>query len=1117
MEQTVVSFLPGPVGLQLEEDPQYGCCRVVRFVDGGPRDPGPSRACGKIQPGDWIIRVKVVHQHVGTNQEEETETETETTYSGIMRLLQQASHLTRELTVRSFASSVLLSLTSDESSTACSDSANNELMSENENENENESSGRIGASDIVITSSEATASEEIDTRLTGDEILEDDRSKDEILSDDAQVTLERDQLEMTQVASPFPTSVADIEMEKIREDDTTADLVLSKPEEPTSETPNLPLHLLIRSATTSSIPNNPLLLIAPKRKRVFPTKKKNYVANPIFGTQLALKYSQKLEPLLILHPLSSEELQKKDFPEVAPILSVSFPGRISLPSCSTATATRHPTVNRTRTTVFPPRLLLLLATTQCDSTLEERLFLDIQHAVEPSQIPIQGKDDRASNSSVSPPLSEPCIVSHDLLATSLRSSRPFPVEIVLPSSFVYQRHHRPKIPYPELWNFPLSISSLAEETTTRLDEKQMLLLLLPQQQGGGSETGCLNDFHSRPILIVETTVAAAAEQAAHESKQGKRSEGNSSFPIEATTAVDNDENEGSLLSPLKQSSTTPVDSLSQDDAEDAADQVDTEMHPRDSVSPSSMTGSSDQKESSLETSIPSLERTHQSSTSSDFLQKAKAKHQLSLARLRIKKQNQKSDLNKTLPETTITSSSDGLGQDETIDDESMNTPTTTAATAPTDSRQTTITSSEELGQESIDDESMNTPSTSAATAPTDSQQTTITSSEELGQESIDDESMNTPSTSAATAPTDSQQTTITSSDELGQETIDESMNTPSTSAATYITTDPQQQSHTTESSPALLPAAAPSIDFSQFSQEKSIVFKPGPVGMQLEPTLPNPQHHHPLEYPATIVRFVDGGPYDPGAARSSGKLCPGDFVVRVEAEGVVGTTYYTILHLLQKSWTTRKLTFRSAWDPGSNIVTTAAPTNSPDDPPQNEIPPEASAKVTPSSSPLLSRTFHSTQNEKPKPKQPSQPHRPPRQSALKDTAPHPYDWTPLPFDWINKGQPPRPQSLEERKALEEAYRIEAARLVHEQEERRQRRRRQLAEEEEEHRRLRQTTTRSSWNFEDLMLGAVAVTAESVIGCLRKKQQRRRNGDDDDASEDDDDEEYEGQNDHQKKE
>ena len=27
---------------------------------------------------------------------------------------------------------------------------------------------------------------------------------------------------------------------------------------------------------------------------------------------------------------------------------------------------------------------------------------------------------------------------------------------------------------------------------------------------------------------------------------------------------------------------------------------------------------------------------------------------------------------------------------------------------------------------------------------------------------------------------------------------------------------------------------------------------------------------------------------------------------------------------------------------------------------------------------------------------------------------------------------------------------------------------------------------SSWNFEDLVLGAVAITAESVAGCLRKQ-------------------------------
>jgi hypothetical protein len=100
------------------------------------------------------------------------------------------------------------------------------------------------------------------------------------------------------------------------------------------------------------------------------------------------------------------------------------------------------------------------------------------------------------------------------------------------------------------------------------------------------------------------------------------------------------------------------------------------------------------------------------------------------------------------------------------------------------------------------------------------------------------------------------------------------------------------------------PQASPSR-----SKEQTIIFYPGPVGLQLEPVAEDPK------YGSRVVRFVDGGPKSPGQARKSGKIKPGDLVIRVEAESAVGTSYEEIIEVLKKSHAVRKLTFRSAWDP----------------------------------------------------------------------------------------------------------------------------------------------------------------------------------------------------------
>ncbi len=272
---------------------------------------------------------------------------------------------------------------------------------------------------------------------------------------------------------------------------------------------------------------------------------------------------------------------------------------------------------------------------------------------------------------------------------------------------------------------------------------------------------------------------------------------------------------------------------------------------------------------------------------------------------------------------------------------------------------------------------------------------------------------------------------------------------------------PTQQASMEKSTPSKSPEttilpATPTIDFSRFSKEQFVLFEPGSVGMQLEQST--------SDYPAKIVRFVDGGPQDPGQARQSGRLRPGDFVVRVEAEGIVGTTYYTILHLLQKSWTIRKLTFRSAWEP-ANMGNSCTP---------------------------IQKTTESTQRPTT------------RQATLNESTPVPYQWSPLPYDWISK-RLPQPSTPDERKALEQTYHEEASRLVREREEQMRR----AKEEQREERQLslqQQRQTTLAWNFEDMVIGAVALTAESVASCLKKHPQY----------DDDSDEEVQQDNDHHPK-
>lgn len=88
-------------------------------------------------------------------------------------------------------------------------------------------------------------------------------------------------------------------------------------------------------------------------------------------------------------------------------------------------------------------------------------------------------------------------------------------------------------------------------------------------------------------------------------------------------------------------------------------------------------------------------------------------------------------------------------------------------------------------------------------------------------------------------------------------------------------------------------------------KERIVTFLPGPVGLQLEPS---------DEAGAKVVRFVDGGPNNPGQARRSGAIRPGDLVIRAESAYRIGMTYDEIISILKKSHTVRELRIQSYWD-----------------------------------------------------------------------------------------------------------------------------------------------------------------------------------------------------------
>ena len=104
----------------------------------------------------------------------------------------------------------------------------------------------------------------------------------------------------------------------------------------------------------------------------------------------------------------------------------------------------------------------------------------------------------------------------------------------------------------------------------------------------------------------------------------------------------------------------------------------------------------------------------------------------------------------------------------------------------------------------------------------------------------------------------------------------------------------------------------------------SVFFEPGPVGLQLEPMKDEMTNE---ENGCRVVRFVDGGPKNPGQARKSGSIQPGHLVEYAEllgsdGKGVVkATTYDGIISVLKTSNAPRQLVVRPAsWIPSKKGV-----------------------------------------------------------------------------------------------------------------------------------------------------------------------------------------------------
>lgn len=93
----------------------------------------------------------------------------------------------------------------------------------------------------------------------------------------------------------------------------------------------------------------------------------------------------------------------------------------------------------------------------------------------------------------------------------------------------------------------------------------------------------------------------------------------------------------------------------------------------------------------------------------------------------------------------------------------------------------------------------------------------------------------------------------------------------------------------------------------------SVRFAPGSVGLKLEPVVES----NGREVGCRVLRFADGGEEDPGQARRSGRIQPGDLLVAIDDRDVISWDYPDIIALLRRTGNAkgRKLSFRSVWRP----------------------------------------------------------------------------------------------------------------------------------------------------------------------------------------------------------
>jgi len=93
----------------------------------------------------------------------------------------------------------------------------------------------------------------------------------------------------------------------------------------------------------------------------------------------------------------------------------------------------------------------------------------------------------------------------------------------------------------------------------------------------------------------------------------------------------------------------------------------------------------------------------------------------------------------------------------------------------------------------------------------------------------------------------------------------------------------------------------------------SVIFEPGSVGLKLEPVVESMKR----QVGCRVLDFADGGVEDPGQARKSGRIRPGDLLVAIDGRDVISWDYPDIIALLRRTAKAKRtrLAFRSVWTP----------------------------------------------------------------------------------------------------------------------------------------------------------------------------------------------------------